>query len=701
MKKYLIICLVVLIIVSGTNIDSFADTAIDKQLEAAVLKVKNLFKISDEYDTFNSNVSSDLDNMYFYMNWSDSNLKLDSISVTTDSLGNVISYNKYKPIYEESETRIANYSKEEALKIGLEFIEKINKDIYNEIELIEDKSHLNTFDNEYRFSFNRLVNGIPFMDNTVNISINKYTGKVVSFYSNWDRDMIFPNPEGILSLDEGKKAYINNIGLDLIYKTTYRIRPLDTSTQEAKHYLVYSTINANKAIDAFTGEATNSNYYGPYIGMQEVTKDSASGGVRENAVITPEERKEIEKLSGIVDVAKVEEEARKILNIDSEYVLYSNNLYTDYNNPDQYTWSLYFQNQTDNNYWHINISLNAKTLELLSFYKFDNEITNEKPTITKDEALEFAKEFIEKVQPNKIEEIEYYNQDIKEDQQSYYFTFTRKIDDIYVVSDSISVTVDAVNKEIDSYSFEWYKGKFPPMGEVIGLDKAYDILFNKIGYDLKYTIVYDYDNADGNKREIKLVYAVDSKLPLNIDAHSGEILDYSGKLYKEPSIFEYDDIDNSYARDKIETLSQYGVGFNSSKFKPKDKIKQKDFLYLLFKSRGYYGLETEEDIDKIYEELTDSRIIREGEKYPESLVTKEEAVKFIIRAMSYDKVAEIPNIYSSIFKDSSEITPGFEGYINIGYGLGLINGDGSGKIRPRAELKREDAASLIYNYMFN
>jgi len=69
--------------------------------------------------------------------------------------------------------------------------------------------------------------------------------------------------------------------------------------------------------------------------------------------------------------------------------------------------------------------------------------------------------------------------------------------------------------------------------------------------------------------------------------------------------------------------------------------------------------------------------------------------------MSYDKVAEIPNIYSSIFKDSSEITPGFEGYINIGYGLGLINGDGSGKIRPRAELKREDAASLIYNYMFN
>ena len=149
------------------------------------------------------------------------------------------------------------------------------------------------------------------------------------------------------------------------------------------------------------------------------------------------------------------------------------------------------------------------------------------------------------------------------------------------MSDSISVTVDAVNKEIDSYSFEWYKGKFPPMGEVIGLDKAYDILFNKIGYDLKYTIVYDYDNADGNKREIKLVYAVDSKLPLNIDAHSGEILDYSGKLYKEPSIFEYDDIDN-LRKDKIETLSQYGVGFNSSKFKPKDKINKKtSFIYCL------------------------------------------------------------------------------------------------------------------------
>ena len=37
--------------------------------------------------------------------------------------------------------------------------------------------------------------------------------------------------------------------------------------------------------------------------MEEVTKDIASG-VLENAVITPEERKEIEKLSGIVDVAR-------------------------------------------------------------------------------------------------------------------------------------------------------------------------------------------------------------------------------------------------------------------------------------------------------------------------------------------------------------------------------------------------------------
>lgn len=96
-----------------------------------------------------------------------------------------------------------------------------------------------------------------------------------------------------------------------------------------------------------------------------------------------------------------------------------------------------------------------------------------------------------------------------------------------------------------------------------------------------------------------------------------------------------------------------------------------------------------------------SGYIKEEEKNPEKPITKEEAVKYIIRVMRLDKVAELEDIYKDIFLDSNDISKGLKGYINLAYGLKIIIGDGSGYIRPKYELKREDAANIIFNYIFN
>jgi uncharacterized membrane protein YkoI len=324
-----------------------------------------------------------------------------------------------------------------------------------------------------------------------------------------------------------------------------------------------------------------------------------------------------------------------------------------------------------------------------------------KAAISKAEAMEIAKDFIKKQQPGKIDQVELINESLKEGQPSYYFRFIRKINDIYVESDSINVTVDTVNREVSAYNFDWYNGVLPPKGEVIGLNKAYDILFNDIGFELKYATIYDYEKSDNENKEIKIVYGINKRKPVNIDARTGNLLDSSGELYKDKKTFVYTDIDDSYAKDMINILAEYGVGFNTNSFKPKDNIKQKDFIYLLFKSMNSWRDIPEDDIDKVYDEFIESNIIKADEKNLERIVTKEEAVKFIIRAMKYDKVADISNIFIDIFEDSKDISPNLKGYINIAYGLGIINGDGSGNINPKIELKREDAASIIYKYMFN
>ncbi len=55
---------------------------------------------------------------------------------------------------------------------------------------------------------------------------------------------------------------------------------------------------------------------------------------------------------------------------------------------------------------------------------------------------------------------------------------------------------------------------------------------------------------------------------------------------------------------------------------------------------------------------------------------KKKGVKFIIRTMGYDKVANIENIYKDVFKDTNEISKELKGYVTLAYALGIIQGDG-------------------------
>ncbi len=97
------------------------------------------------------------------------------------------------------------------------------------------------------------------------------------------------------------------------------------------------------------------------------------------------------------------------------------------------------------------------------------------------------------------------------------------------------------------------------MGRIISLDKAYEVLFDEIGYELMYVTYYRNNKIEGINKEVKLIYNTKPGKPLNISATTGELLDYRGKPFKESNIINYKDIDKSYAKDKIMTLAQYGI----------------------------------------------------------------------------------------------------------------------------------------------
>ena len=703
MKNTLILILVFSIILSGMlPLKAYGEAVDEKILEDVVLKLKELFNISNDYDNFTSRVNSYDDEVSFYLNWSDSNEELPNISIHTDSKGNVISFNRSYNQSIETDTKLPNISKDDALKSAMDFIKKVDPTVFKEIELKQSSHPISTWDSNYSFRFIRNINDIPYELNNVNIGVDMQTGEVSSFNINWQRGLKFPSKEKIISLGEAKEAYKEDIGLKLVYKGRGRNITMDRGETEEIYYLTYTTIGDLKAIDAKTGKAVDISSYRVFLNGAELTTEDMSTGGGE-LFITPEEREVIDKLKGLKSIEEVEKVAREILDLDDKHELLRKNLYSSWDDPDEFFYSLGFVKAIEEREYSTEISINAKTLELMNFYKYRDADTDAKAAINESEAIELAKGFINKINPDKIDEIELLERNhMNHDEKYHRFNFIRKVDDIYVESDAISIGVDAVNKDINSYNINWYQGEFSSKDNIISRDKAYEVLFDEIGLDLNYTNIYNYEHINGEQeREVKLVYSISQDKPNIIDAFTGEILDYSGNNYKDNAIPAYNDIDYSHAKDKIMTLAEYGIGFSGDKFNPRDLINQEDFLYLLWRSMNPYRGFVEEDMDEVYKDLVRQNIVKTDEENRERAVTKEEAVKFVIRAMNYEKLAEIPNIYADMFADGEDIDSNLKGHMTIAYGLKIRKGDGTENIKPKYELKREDAATVIYNYMFN
>ena len=150
-------------------------------------------------------------------------------------------------------------------------------------------------------------------------------------------------------------------------------------------------------------------------------------------------------------------------------------------------------------------------------------------------------------------------------------------------------------------------------------------------------------------------------------------------------------------------LADNGIYLEGKEFRPGEAITQLDFMILLSKTLNYYGpvisaKSSDKEVDDLYAYLKREGIVKEGEKQPTQTVTREEAVKYIIRALKYEKVADISSIFNIQFKDKSAISEGLSGYVAIAAGLGIVNGDGV-NFKPARNVTRGESAVMIYNYL--
>lgn len=207
----------------------------------------------------------------------------------------------------------------------------------------------------------------------------------------------------------------------------------------------------------------------------------------------------------------------------------------------------YNENQKGKNLWrlswnkekepssNISVTVDSDTGDVTGMDRWDysNTIPSKIPVYSKDQALKKAQEIGKKLQPVNFDQTKLYEktkygvEPYYSSSDSYIFKFIRIINGIQMQDNGITITLDKNTLEMKGYTFDWDKGPFPDTSKAITLDEAKKIFGEKLGIELSYKLIYNYNE----KTETPiLVYTLkDGNRP--IDALTGEVLENSNRLY--------------------------------------------------------------------------------------------------------------------------------------------------------------------------
>ena len=293
MRKILGIVLTISLVLTSV-IPALAAETESKGLEQAILKVKSVVTIPDDYKDFQYSSSQYEENgklvSVWYLNWNKDDYSA-SISASVEDGGYLVNYNRYDNKQSEG---LGNVTREAGQKTAAEFLAKVRPDIAADLRLQENTDNSNSASDRHYYQYKLYKNDIAVSYVEASVEVDKHTGEVLGYYFQGSGEELsnFPSSEGVIGLEAAKTAWLSKINVPLSYYSYY-----DSDKKLLTVFPAYSGSNtAGKAIDAKTGEAVplyNSPvYYGGMgdAGMKNAAADSAVAGG-----LTPEETERVGK----------------------------------------------------------------------------------------------------------------------------------------------------------------------------------------------------------------------------------------------------------------------------------------------------------------------------------------------------------------------------------------------------------------------
>ncbi len=226
----------------------------------------------------------------------------------------------------------------------------------------------------------------------------------------------------------------------------------------------------------------------------------------------------------------------------------------------------------------ISVSIDADTGDITNMNQWeDNLISSPKiPKYTKEDAIKVAKEFAQKMQPEKFKETkEYEDINVRLYGDTYYggdtyrISFVRYIKDIPFIDNNIAVSVDKNTLKVRTYDFNWTTTSMPDASKAMSKEEAMKIFKEKLGLELRYNMIY----SQKLKKNVPiLVYAAKNSVR-PIDAITGEVLNYLN-YYGDPRLASTKDEQAKEVNGNITPQEQNIIDKSKKYITKEDAVKQ-------------------------------------------------------------------------------------------------------------------------------
>ncbi|WP_461389116.1 YcdB/YcdC domain-containing protein [Desulfosporosinus fructosivorans] len=695
-------------------------------VEQAVQIVKDNFSIPEKYSRMSTGYNEYNNQATYSLNWHSPEAPGGSFHAMVDvKTGEIININQWQESLKPS-FKLPVLSIGDAEKIATDLVSKLASKHQAEMQLVKDNQEIFSLNNSQPFSYNfrwiRMVNGIPFPGNGVNVSVSGDNGLINNYNNNWTPDLVFPEASKVITPEKALQVFTDTPMLELQYFIPQITNPQTGEPQRV--LLVYQLKDKyyGGAIDALNGEPVIPNTVGINTSIGSVgggsgtsfvstTLWSATTATRVTAAteaaspaIESSASQDTMESSQQISQAEAAEIVKKAVKIPKGLILQNSGLNTDWQNPSEQVWDLNWSSQSPSMGEHrfISAQVNAKTGDLISFY-MSNEATSDdksKP-VTRKEAQKIADDFLEQIQPERFKLVKMDTEEIyrgKMPLNTQSFSYVRVVNGIPVSRNGMNITVDTVARQVNNYNMNWTNSEFPSSTDVLPLSKATEQFLKMRPLVLNYTSIF----KQNGEQEARLVYQpnVDYNMyiPSILDAKTGDAMDWYGKSQSQWSkSHKYTDIQGNYAEKEIGIMGLTGAfGEYGETFRPDEKVTAGSLLRAMLTAEGNNRdrVLSDEDVLKIAKER---EWIKDDLKL-ESELSRMDLSKIMIRLIDMDPSARVKGIYVLPFTDAATIEPDSLGYIALSWGLGILKIDGN-VVQPNQSVTRAEAAyALVHAY---